>query len=74
MSIAGNYHWDRSTYIKKGREVEKEQREGRREGEDREKEKEGVMGETEREKKEKEGERCGRETEREKKRKIKIAR
>ncbi len=30
MSIAGNYHCDRSTYIEKGREVEKEQREGKR--------------------------------------------
>jgi hypothetical protein len=29
VSIFTNFHWDRSTYTEKGREVEKEQREGK---------------------------------------------
>ncbi len=71
VSIAGNFHWDRSTFTEKGREVEKEQREVKRYYQ-REGERRSDGGDRER-KKEKEGERCKRETEREKKRKIKKA-
>jgi hypothetical protein len=30
VSIAGNYHCDRSTYTEKGKKVKEEQREGKR--------------------------------------------